>query len=415
MEQWNKISKTFDPDVLKHLNEKLGAIAATTTRIEATTGRIETAVNSTSTTVNEIATSQRDAKAMASGTVPLIPGVPEHEELNKLMRNMKLQQLRVNVLRKNAQDARDARQDALEQRRDDRLNRKVELATAKMCGNDASSSNVADPELTKALEEQTAFKAKQTAAAKKRAASAAKRQAAVDKVAEPVAKDAAERPKALKRRARRNPADGMAEPSAAASAAVESKDDAEVEQPPVDAPIDANANSANSVPLAALAVHNEAVQAAQPKPKRAHRATASAADVKDVLEKRKAKKTKAFMAAVASMTQATGMQLVIDDGSSERVVQLPANPAVAASSTEATVPDPALLPPCEECGSNDCVMTIVVGDVTKQLCQVCQKKRDEAMAAEAAPPKVTSNKSGFKGKTLGVDFDIADFAFQDER
>ena len=62
-------------------------------------------------------------------------------------------------------------------------------------------------------------------------------------------------------------------------------------------------------------------------------------------------------------------------------------------------------------------MTIVVGDVTKQLCQVCQKKRDEAMAAEAAPPKVTANKSGFtlKGKTLGVDFDIADFAFQDER
>jgi hypothetical protein len=60
-------------------------------------------------------------------------------------------------------------------------------------------------------------------------------------------------------------------------------------------------------------------------------------------------------------------------------------------------------------------MTIVVGDVTKQLCQVCQKKRDEAMAAEAAPPKVASNKSGFKGKTLGVDFDIADFAFQDER
>jgi hypothetical protein len=181
----------------------------------------------------------------------------------------------------------------------------------------------------------------------------------------------------------------MAEPSAAASAAVESKDDAEVEQPPVDAPIDANANSTNSVPLAALAVHNEAVQAAQhicncqkafekptqlkahqakckvwkerpqsnePKPKRARRATASAADVKDAPEEK-----------------------------------------------------------CQECGSNNCVMTIVVGDVTKQLCQVCQKKRDEAMAAEAAPPKVTANKSGFKGKTLGVDFDIADVAFQDER
>ena len=319
MEQWNKISKTFDPDVLKHLNEKLGAIAATTTRIEATTGRIETAVNSTSTTVNEIATSQRDAKAMASGTVPLIPGVPEHEELNKLMHNMKVQQLRVNVLRKNAQDARDARQDALEQRRDDRLKRKVELATAKFCGNDASSSNVADPELTKALEEQTAFKAKQTAAAKKRAASAAKRQAAVDKVAEPVAKDAAERPKASKRRARRNPADGMAEPSAAASAAVESKDDAEVEQPSVEAPVVSN------------------VESAKPKPKRARRATASAADVKDAPQEK-----------------------------------------------------------CEECGSINCVMTIVVGDVTKQLCQVCQKKRDEAAAA---PPKLTAD-------------NIDDFAFQ---
>ena len=356
-----------------------------TAQIDATTSRIEEKQD-------DIIQGQADAKARDAGVVPLMLGGSEDEELNVVMTSIRKLQNRANILRKNKQDKRDARQDDREQRQEQRLKKQLELATTQHVSSGASSS-AEDPKLTKAVKDQAAFETKRAAAATKRAASAAKRQAAVDKVAEPVVKDAAERPKASKRRARRNPADGVAEPNAA----VESNDDG-VEQPQVDAEPSAPTSAANEAKDTAVdvsakskaqavkartrakaklqclcgktfeiapALHGhksscviwkERPKGNEPEPKRARRATASAADVKDAPEEK-----------------------------------------------------------CEECGSNDCVMTIVVGDVTKQLCQVCQKKRDEAMAAEAAPPKVISNKSGFKGKTLGVDFDIADFAFQDER